>query len=120
MIQAANCKLPDIIIIIIILLAKNDDIYVIQLTCCFETNRRKAEDIRWKNIKILRTTVTGFYKNLKKIFIERTTLGLITHNIKEIYRLFQETNITVSRMINKCIEVVTRASFCIYVHRNKA
>ena len=70
--------------------------------------------------KDIETDCNRQFKNFQKIFIEIKTLGLITHNIKEIYRLFQGTNINVSRMINKCMEVAARTSFYIYVRRNKA
>ena len=103
-----------------IVLTKNDDIYIIELTCCSETNTKKSRRYKMEKYKDIENDCNRQFKNFQKIFIEITTLGLIMHNIKEIYRLFQKTKINVSRMINKCMEVAARASFYIYVRRNKA
>ena len=67
-----------------IVLTKNDDIYIIELTCCFETNTKKSRRYKMKN-KDIEIDCHGHFKNFQKIFIEIITLGLITHNIKEIY-----------------------------------
>ena len=73
---------PDIVLI------KNDDIYIIELTCCFETNTKKIRRYKMEKCKDIENDCNRQFKNFQKIFIEITSLGLITHNIKEIYRLF--------------------------------
>ena len=56
---------------------------------------------------------------VKKIFIEITSLGLVTTHIENLNSIFKETDINYKRMIAKCMEVAMRASFYIYIRRNK-
>ena len=56
---------------------------------------------------------------VKKIFIEIISLGLVTTHIENLNSIFKETDINYKRVIAKCMEVTMRASFYIYIRRNK-
>ena len=60
------------------------------------------------------------FKHFKKIFVEITTLGHIIKHIKQLKRLFNGTEIYCTRMVEKCMEVSMRASFYLYIQRNKS
>ena len=51
--------------------------------------------------------------------IEITSLGIVTSHFEDIKVLFKGTNTNFQRMISKCMEVAMRASFYIYIRRNK-
>ena len=51
------------------------------------------------------------------IFIEITSLGLVTTHIENLNSIFKETDTNYKRMIAKCMEVAMRASFYIYMRR---
>ena len=108
---------PDIVLI------KRDTIYVLELTCCFETNSEKSRTFKEKYKYIERDCVRKF-RNFEKMFIEITTLGLITKHIFNFKQLLKDSEVNYDRMIAKCIEVAIRASYIyiyiyIYIRRNK-
>ena len=43
-----------IIIIIVIIIIKKDNIYVLELTCCFKTNSEKSRTFKEENTSILK------------------------------------------------------------------
>ena len=54
------------------------------------------------------------FRNVEKIFIEITTLGLITKHILNLKQLLKDSEVNYDRMIAKCMEVAIRSSFYIY------
>ena len=81
---------PDIVLI------KRDTIYVLELTCCFETNSEKSRTFKEKYKYIERDCVRKF-RNFEKIFIEITILGLITKHILNLKQLFEDPEVNYDR-----------------------
>ena len=73
---------PDIVLI------KRDTIYVLELTCCFETR---------KITSILKENCVRKFRNFEKIFIEITNLGLITKHILNLKQLFEDPEVNYDR-----------------------
>ena len=102
-----------------IVLVKDDTIYILELTCCFETNTEKSRNFKMNKYIDIKNDCTRRFRHCKKIFIEITSLGLVTTHIENLNSIFKETDINYKRMIAKCMEVAMRASFYIYIRRNK-
>ena len=105
---------PDVVV------TKNDTIYVIELTCCFETNTEKSRNYKMGKCNQIERDCLLTFRHFKKIFVRITTLGHITKHIKQLKRLFSGTEINCTRMLEKCMEVSMRASFYLYIRRNKS
>ena len=64
---------PDLVIV------KNNELTVIELTCCFETNIIKSSNYKIKKYSNIEKEVTNRHYTIKsKIFVEITTLGFIS------------------------------------------
>ena len=101
-------------------LVKNDEVMIIELTCCYETNTLKSRSYKIDKYKSLQSDISNRYKIKRKIFIEVTMLGFTTEHINKYKRLFDKTDIDVERMIRKMSEVSARCSYFIYTQRNKS
>ena len=101
-------------------LVKNDEVTIIELTCCFETNALKSRSYKIDKDKSLQSDISNRYKIKRKIFVEVTTLGFTMKHINGYKRLFYKTDIDVERMIRKMSEVSARCSYFIYTQRNKS
>ena len=70
-------SIPDIVVI------NNDILYAIELTACFEANFQKSRKYKMNSHKNLSNEVLGSYI-VKKLFIEISTLGFYTNDIKHL------------------------------------
>ena len=70
-------SIPDIVV------TNNDILYAIELTACFETNFQKSRKYKMNSHKNLSNEVLGSYI-VKKLFIEISTLGFYTNDIKHL------------------------------------
>ena len=103
---------PDLVIV------KNNELTVIELTCCFETNIIKSRDYKIKKYSNIEKEVTNRHYTIKsKIFVEITTLGFISSNIKYFTSLFKGTDINTNRMLKKVKETAIRCSYYLYTKR---
>ena len=106
-------SIPDIVVI------NNDIFYAIELTVCFETNFQKSRKYKMNRYKNLSNEVVGNYI-VKKLFIEISTLGFYTNDMKPFIKFCKDLKINnTDRMLRKCSEVVTRASFLHNIRKNK-
>ena len=101
------------------LLKMEDIIITIELTCCFETNTRKSREYKINRYQKLEEDWTVPFTTFKKIYVEVTSLGLVTKDIKAFVSLFKGTDINTHRMITKLMETAVRCSYFLYVSRNK-
>ena len=58
-------------------------------------------------------------ENLRLVFIEVTSLGFISDNIKDFKLLAREVKLDQNRLIEKCTETPLRASYYIFTRRDK-
>ena len=106
-------SIPDIVVI------NNDIFYAIELTVCFETNFQKSRKYKMNRYKNLSNEVVGNYI-VKKLFIEISTLGFYTSDMKPYIKFYKVLKInSTDRMLRKSSEVAIRASFFLNIRKNK-
>ena len=119
-VESYNCSaaffafsIPDILV------STNDILYAIELTVCFETNLQKSRKYKINRYKNLSNKVVGNYI-VKKLFIEISTLGFYTNDMKPFIKFCKDLKINnTDRMLKKCSEVAIRASFFLNIRKNK-
>ena len=88
------------------------------MTCCFETNVIKSRGYKIKKYENIENEVINRTYTIKnKIFVEITTLGFISSNIKYFLRLFKDTDVNTDRMTKKVSETAARCSSYLYTQR---
>ena len=108
-----NSSIPDIVLI------KNNNLYAIELTICFETNFTKSRNYKINRYKNLANDVIGNYV-VKKLFLEISSLGFYTNDAKPFIKFCKKLKVNnVERMLKKCSEVAIRASFFLNIRKNK-
>ena len=81
-------------------LVKGNRIVIVELTCCFDTNTVKSQTYKLNRYRNIEADVKMKEFLIRKVFVEVTSLGFITNNIKEYKRIFKNKNINVERMFN--------------------
>ena len=77
---------------------------------------REIKRIQARKIQDLQQDPKDRWRGFQFFSIEITSLGIVTSHFEDIKVLFKGTNINFQRMIStKCMEVVMRASFYIYI-----
>ena len=76
-----------------IVLVKDDTIYILELTCCFETNTEKSRNFKMNKYIDIKNVCTRRFRHCKKIFSEITSLCLVTTHIENLNSIFKETDI---------------------------
>ena len=79
-------SIPDIVVI------NNDIFYAIELIVCFETNFQKSRKYKMNRYKNLSNEVVGNYI-VKKLFIEISTLGFYTNDMKPFIKFCKDLKI---------------------------
>ena len=106
-----SCR-PDVVLL------KDDEITVIELTVCFETNIEKSKQYKLEKYKHLENDLQKPIRSFTLITVEITTLGFYKKH-KSLVKLLKDYNINVSRCYKKMGECALRASYFIYTQRNK-
>ena len=106
-----SCR-PDVVLL------KDDEITVIELTVCFETNIEKSKQYKLEKYKHLENDLQKPIRSFTLITVEITTLGFYKKH-KSLVKLLKDYNINVSRCYEKMGECALRASYFIYTQRNK-
>ena len=101
-----------------IALKKNDEVIIIELTCCFETNLEKSNEYKKQKYKDIGKKLK-IRSKLKKLYVEVTSLGFIPKTNEYFDKLMETNNINIDRMKRKMSEVALRCSYFIYTQRNK-
>ena len=101
-----------------IALKKEDEVIVIELTCCFETNLRKSNAYKKNRYKDIDQKLKTRVAKVTKFYFEVTSLGFIPRSIDSFEKFMKINNLDISRMKKKICEVALRASYFIYTQRN--
>ena len=107
-----SCR-PDIVLL------KNDMLYVIELTICFETNFIKSREYKTKRYQNLKDNLIDKKYKVEIYTVEFSAIGLTSSNLVYFTRFLKTLNIDVKRMISKCSEVCVRSSYYIFNRRGK-
>ena len=99
-----------------VVLVDHDNMIVMELTVCFETNSIKSREYKKRRYKELKDDSLIHCNKFEIIFIEITTLGFVTNNIDGLTR-FAKKNNNYTRLISKCMESALRASYYIFCMR---
>ena len=88
-----------------IVVINSDILYAIELTSCFKTNFQKSRKYKINRYKNLSNEIVGNYI-VKKLFIEISTVGFYTNDMKPFIKLCEYLKINnTDRMLGKCSEV---------------
>ena len=96
---------PDIVII------NGKEVIVIELSVCYETHTEEARNFNKRHHQNLKSDLSINWEKLKIIFVEITTLGFVSRNIKDFAKFVKPLGISYERMIGKCMETALRAIF---------
>ena len=96
-----------------------DTLTVIELTCPRETCTTKSHDYKETRYKEIKSELLTPPSNFQLIFLEVTSLGFVTRNIKTFRNFLKSININERYLIEKLQEVAIRCSYFIYCRRNK-
>ena len=93
-------------------------LYIIELTCPYETNAITSREYKQNKYKHLKQDLLAPME-IEIIFLEITSLGFITKNCKTFRKLMSSFNYNVEYILSKLCEVGIRCSYFIYCKRNK-
>ena len=96
-----------------------DTLTVIELNCPYETNTTKSREYKETRYKEIKSKFLTPPSNFQLMFLEVTSLGFVTKNIKTSRHFFKSININERHLIGKLQEVAIRCSYLIYCQRNK-
>ena len=92
---------------------------VIELSVCYETRTEEARNFKKRRYQNLKSDLSIECGKLNIIYVEITTLGFVSGNIKDFAKFVKPLGISYERMIGKCMETALRASFYIFTRRDK-
>ena len=96
-----------------------DTLTVIELTCPYKTNATKSPEYKETRYEEIKSELRTPPSNFQLIFLEVTSLGFVTKNIKTFRNFLKSININERYLIEKLQEVAIRCSYLIYCRRNK-
>ena len=91
---------------------------VIELSVCYETRTEEARNFKKRLYQNLKNYLSIEWEKLNIIYVEITTLGFVSRNIKDFAKFVKPLDIY-ERMIGKCMETALRASFYIFTRRDQ-
>ena len=108
-----NKSIPDTFVI------KDKVLYVIELIVCFEANFSKSWNYKITRYKNLSNAVVGNYA-MRKLLLEKSSLGFYLNDTQPFIKFLRELKIdNTEQMLRKCSKVAIRASFYLYICKNK-
>ena len=108
-----NKSIPDIFVI------KDKVLYVIELIVCFEANFSKSWNYKITRYKNLSHAVVGNYA-MRTLLLEKCSLGFYLNDTQPFIKFLRELKIdNTEQMLRKCSKVTIRASFYLYICKNK-
>ena len=81
--------------------------------------QRRREIFKKRRYQNLKNDLSIEWEKLNIIYVEITTLGFVSRNIKDFAKFVKPLGISYERMIGKCMEMVLRASFYIFTRQDK-
>ena len=102
-----------------IVVIKDNILYTIELTVCFEINFSKCPNYNINRSKNLSNEVVGNYA-VKKLFPDISPFGFYMNDTKTFIKFLTELKIdNTERILRKCSEVAIKDSFYLYIRKNK-
>lgn len=96
-----------------------NNIFVVELTVCFDTNTKKSRDYKQNRYRNLENQLLIDCDTFEIIYIEFTSLGFISKDsFLQFSNLLIALNIYQDRTIIKCMETAIRATYYIFCRRN--
>ena len=102
-----------------LVLETNETITVLELTICFETNLHKSREYKINKYKNLGQHIRNKRKKLEVIFVEFSSLGFYSEDIKDFRNLLKLYKLDHNRILEKCSETCIRSSYYIFNRRCK-
>ena len=96
-----------------------DTLTVIKLTFPYKTNTTKSCEYKETRYKEIKSELLTPPSNFQLIFLEVTSLGFVTENIKTFRNFLKSININERYLIEKLLEVAIRCLYFIYCRRKK-
>ena len=89
---------------------------IIELSVCYETRTEEARNFKKRHYQNLKSDLSIEWEKLNIIYVEITSLGFVSGNIKfvKFAKFVKPLGISYERMIGKCMETALRASFYIF------
>ena len=98
-----------------------DEMTVIELTICFETNTLKSREYKIKRYKDLKSHLLQPVSKFKVLFLEITSLGFISEQSDKLFaKYLKSAGVDSDHAIFKCMETAIRASCFTFCRRNKS
>ena len=108
-----NGPRPDIVLKI------GNELYAIELSCCYETNFVKTRNYKVERYDQLQNLCVDKNVKVTKLFVEVSSLGFLPKAIREFADFCKQFEcINVTRLMYKISEVAIRASYFLYTKRN--
>ena len=101
-----------------IALRKGNELFAIELTCCFESNIIKSNNYK-KNRYLNLENDMIIKQKLKKFYLEITSLGFSSKQNYSFCNFLNNHKIITDRLIYKAGETALRCSYYLYTQRNK-
>ena len=106
---------PDIVFL------KGEEMVLVELTCCFESNTGRSRQYKQKRYENLQSQLLVPCSNFRVLFLEITTIGFIgKQSLHHFTNFCKEVKIDSDRAIYKYMEMAVRATYYIFCRRNKA
>ena len=92
---------PDIVII------NGKELIVIELSVCYETRTEEARNFKKRRYQSFKSDLSIEWEKLNIIYVEITTLGFVSRNIKDFAKFVKPLGISYERMIgNKTNDLI--------------
>ena len=98
-----------------------DEMTVIELTICSETNTLKSMECKIKRYKDLNSQLLQLVSKFKVLFLAITSLGFVSkQSYKPFAKYIKSVGVNSDHAISKCMETAICASYFIVCRRNKS
>ena len=98
-----------------------DEMTVIELTICSETNTLKSMECKIKRYKGLNSQLLQLVSKFKVLFLAITSLGFVSkQSYKPFAKYLKSVGVNSDHAISKCMETAICASYFIVCRRNKS
>ena len=82
-----------------IVIINGKEVIVIELSVCYETRTEEARNFEKRSYQNLKSDLSIEWEKLNIIFVEITTLGFVSRNIKDFAKFVKPPGISYERMI---------------------
>ena len=90
------------------------EVIVIELSVCYETHTEEVRNFKKRRYQNLKSDLSIEWEKLNIIYVEITTLGFVSRNIKDFAKFVKPLGISYERMIGNGLK-----SFILYFHPSR-